>query len=186
MDSIDAGRERQKELTGPGDSVLNSRKTNAMTGKTADQWFSEYGECHQNKTNKQIHWLCVPLIVASILGLLWDVPTPDFMRRIPFLNWSTLIVAASLIFYFRLSLPLAIGMLIFSIGVIGVIASFESLNIAPVWQLSLLVFVLAWIGQAIGHRIEGKKPSFFADLTFLLIGPIWLLSALYKRLGIAY
>ena len=53
-----------------------------------------------------------------------------------------------------------------------------------VWRLSLAIFIVAWIGQFIGHKIEGKKPSFFEDLQFLLIGPAWLLSFIYNKLGI--
>jgi uncharacterized membrane protein YGL010W len=55
-----------------------------------------------------------------------------------------------------------------------------------VLPISLVVFVLAWIGQFVGHRIEGKKPSFFEDLRFLLIGPLFVLGFLYRRLGISY
>ena len=154
--------------------------------KTADQWFGEYGECHQNPTNKSIHWICVPMIAASLLALIWDIPTPDFMRQVPYLNWSTLVVGVSLFFYFRLSLTLALGMLIFSTAVICGIAMFQRLDVMPLWQAALGIFAIAWVGQAVGHFIEGKKPSFFADLTFLLIGPIWLLSSIYRKLGIPY
>jgi uncharacterized membrane protein YGL010W len=54
------------------------------------------------------------------------------------------------------------------------------------WVTSLVIFVAAWIGQFIGHAIEGKRPSFFKDLQFLLIGPLWLLAAAYRRLGLRY
>ena len=154
--------------------------------KTPDQWFAEYGECHQNRTNKLIHWICVPAIAASLLGLLWGIPTPGFMNGVPLLNWSTIVVALSLLYYVRLSLTLAIGMLLFSMVVVVGISTIQQLTTVPVWQLSLGLFVLSWIGQAIGHSIEGKKPSFLADLTFLLIGPIWLLSFVYRKLGIPY
>ncbi|WP_029247886.1 Mpo1 family 2-hydroxy fatty acid dioxygenase [Schlesneria paludicola] len=157
-----------------------------MGKKTPDQWFAEYGECHQNRTNKKIHWICVPMIAASLLALLWDIPTPAFMHQVPYLNWSTVVVSVSLIYYFRLSMTLAIGMLAFSIAVIAMIIAFQRLNVMPVWQFALVLFAAAWVGQAIGHSIEGKKPSFFTDLTFLLIGPIWLLSSVYRRLGIPY
>jgi uncharacterized membrane protein YGL010W len=157
-----------------------------MVDKSADQWFSEYGESHQNRLNKALHWICVPLIAACVVAFFWAIPTPQLMRRVPFLNWATLLVAVSLIFYLRLSLPLAVGMLIFSTAVIIGIAAYERLGVTPVWQLALVVFVLAWIGQFIGHSIEGKKPSFFQDLQFLLIGPIWLLGFIYRKLGIPY
>ena len=53
-----------------------------------------------------------------------------------------------------------------------------------IWKLSMLIFIFAWIGQFIGHKIEGQKPSFFEDIQFLLIGPAWLLSFIYKKLGV--
>jgi uncharacterized membrane protein YGL010W len=56
----------------------------------------------------------------------------------------------------------------------------------PVWKICTVSFVLAWIGQFIGHKIEGKKPSFFKDVAFLLIGPAWLMSFIYKKLGQRY
>ncbi len=157
-----------------------------MAAKTADQWFNEYGESHQNYLNKAVHWICVPLIAACVIALVWEIPTPHFMHRVPFLNWATLLVAGSLIFYLRLSPPLAGGMLIFSAVVLGGIAAYDRPGVTPVWQLALVVFLIAWIGQFIGHSIEGKKPSFFKDLQFLLIGPIWLLGFIYRKLGIPY
>ncbi len=157
-----------------------------MVEKSADQWFNEYGESHQNRLNKALHWICVPLIAACVIALVWEIPTPQLMRRVPFLNWATLLVAGSLIFYLRLSPALAGGMLIFSTAVLGGIAAYERLGVTPVWQLALVVFLIAWIGQFIGHSIEGKKPSFFQDLQFLLIGPIWLLGFIYRKLGIPY
>jgi uncharacterized membrane protein YGL010W len=55
-----------------------------------------------------------------------------------------------------------------------------------VLPLSIAIFVVAWIGQFIGHKIEGKKPSFFDDLRFLLIGPLFVLGFLYRRFHVAY
>jgi len=54
------------------------------------------------------------------------------------------------------------------------------------WIVFLSVFIITWILQFVGHQIEGKKPSFLKDLHFLLIGPIWLLSFILKKAGIAY
>ena len=157
-----------------------------MPVKTADQWFSEYGESHHNRLNKALHWICVPTIAACVIALLWEIPTPQFMQRVPYLNWATLIVAASLLFYARLSPMLALGMLLFSTAVIAAIIAYERLGSTPLWQLALALFAAAWVGQFVGHSIEGKKPSFFQDLQFLLIGPIWLLGFIYRKLGIPY
>ena len=157
-----------------------------MATKTPDQWFDEYGASHQNHVNKLIHWICVPLIAACVIAFFWIIPTPAWMQTIPYLNWATLLLACTMIFYVRLSVPLAIGMLLFGAIVIGALAVLERTSSVPVWQWALIVFVLAWIGQFFGHRIEGKKPSFFQDLQFLLIGPVWLLGFIYQKLGIPY
>lgn len=154
--------------------------------KSADQWFQEYGVSHQNPTNKLIHAVCVPLIMVSVLALIAEMPRPVWMDAIPFLNWASLLVAASMIFYLRLSVPLALGMLAFSIAVLIGLREYSRMNISPLWQAALVMFVVAWIGQFIGHMIEGRKPSFVQDLKFLLIGPVWLLGFVYRRLGIRY
>ena len=152
--------------------------------KTADQWFDDYGESHRHRTNKIVHWICVPLIVASVIGLVWDIPVPSPMQSVPLLNWATVLIVLSMIFYFRLSIPLAIGMLLFSTAVIAIIMIYEQTALSPVWQLALAVFVAAWIGQFVGHRVEGQKPSFFQDLQFLLIGFDLVVGFVYRKIGI--
>jgi uncharacterized membrane protein YGL010W len=56
----------------------------------------------------------------------------------------------------------------------------------PLWLTSVVIFVVAWIGQFVGHALEGKRPSFFKDLQFLLIGPLWLLATAYRRFSVPY
>ncbi|MGQ7273596.1 Mpo1 family 2-hydroxy fatty acid dioxygenase [Marinobacter sp. V034] len=154
--------------------------------KSADQWFAEYGESHRNPTNKAIHWIAVPVIFISVIGLIWSIPTPAAFDRVPYLNWGTLGLAIATLWYIRLSLPLGIGMAIFSIIAASLVAAFESTGLMPVWGMSLILFVVMWVLQFIGHHIEGKKPSFFKDLQFLLIGPAWLMGFIYRSLGIRY
>ncbi|WP_269533028.1 DUF962 domain-containing protein [Chitinimonas sp. BJYL2] len=133
--------------------------------------FDRYGESHQNAFNKRVHWVCVPLITFSLLGLLWAA-TP----------WLALGFAVfALVYYIRLSLPIAAGMLLVA-GAMLVVLS----QMPHVLEISVLIFVLAWVGQFVGHKVEGKKPSFFDDIKFLLVGPAWLLGFIYRRLGIAY
>lgn len=154
-----------------------------------DALLSEYGESHQNSTNKAIHWICVPLIFFSVVGLIWSIPSGFLQSMIsnsPFINWATLLLAVTLLYYMILSFPLFIGMLAVA-AVCSLIANYLSQNFdAPLWAISLGIFVVAWIGQFYGHKVEGKKPSFFKDLQFLLIGPAWLMHFIYKKLGIKY
>ena len=158
--------------------------------KSVHQWIQEYGKSHQNPRNKAIHWVCVPLIMLSLLSLISLIPFPIDSIKLFItktnaieLNWTFLFLAFSIIFYLRLSISIAIGMLLVAVLMLASISWIEFLD-PSIWRLSLIIFVLAWIGQFIGHKIEGEKPSFFEDLQFLLIGPAWLLSFIYKKLGI--
>ena len=159
--------------------------------RSADDWFQLYGESHQNPTNKLIHWICVPVIFFCTLGLFWSIPMfalpeaiPDALK--PFINWATLLVGLASGFYLRLSPKLSIGILTFTALCLYGNHWLDQSGLMPLWQFSLLVFVIAWVGQFVGHKIEGKKPSFLEDLQFLLIGPAWLMHFLYKKAGLSY
>lgn len=164
--------------------------------RSVDEWLLAYGESHQNPTNKLIHWVCVPLIFMTLIGLLWGVSLPwvpqgEWMGH-SLGEWSNLgvvLILFSLVYYSLISIPLALGMGVVSAITIWSVFGLQSLGGIvglSLVQLCLLIFTLAWIGQFIGHKIEGKKPSFFEDLQFLLIGPLWLLSFIYQRLGVRY
>jgi uncharacterized membrane protein YGL010W len=155
--------------------------------RTAEQWLDEYGSSHRNSINEALHWICVPVILWCALGLLWIAPFPDSIRAaVPLANWATVIALLALVYYALLSVPLALGILpllalmLFSLDVLSRNAP------VPLWLICVTLFVLAWIGQFIGHAIEKKRPSFFKDIQFLMIGPMWLLANVYRRLGIRF
>lgn len=158
--------------------------------RTLDQWFEEYGDSHQHPLNKLIHWICVPSIFFSIIGLVSAIPSSTvesiFPPSLQFIaHWATVVLVFVLLFYYRLSMVMGLAMTVFSIlCLLGV----WSLNFLPypVWATSLVIFVAAWIGQFYGHKVEGKKPSFLKDIQFLLIGPAWLMGFLFKMTGIKY
>jgi uncharacterized membrane protein YGL010W len=144
----------------------------ASRARNVDRLLERYGEFHRKPANKAIHWVCVPLIVWSVLGALWSAsPVAAYVA-----------IGATMGFYLWLSPPLALGML----GVIALMVWPLTLLGSRVLIVSIAVFVAAWIGQFIGHLLEGRKPAFLEDLRSLLIGPVWLLADLYRRLGIAY
>lgn len=153
--------------------------------RTIDSWLNEYGESHQNPTNKLVHWICVPAIFFSIVGLLYGVKLPFAITETLQLNLAILILAFVSIYYFRLSVTLAIGLLFFSGFCLYLAQQIESQGFT-LWKVSVAIFVIAWIGQFWGHKVEGKKPSFFKDLQFLMIGPAWLMHFIYKKIGIPY
>lgn len=153
-----------------------------------DELLLEYGESHQHQANKVIHWICVPLIFFSVIGLIASIPFPevDWWAGNAFVNWASVVLFLAMLYYMSLSISLSIGMLVFASLCIYVAAIITQSKLAPLWLVSLVVFVIAWAGQFYGHKIEGKKPSFFKDIQFLLIGPAWLLHFLYRRFGIRY
>ncbi|KUJ81598.1 DUF962 domain-containing protein [Microbulbifer flavimaris] len=153
--------------------------------RSAEQWFSEYGESHQNPTNKAIHWIAVPVIYATVIGLVWSIPQPAFMAEIAWLNWAVVALVPALMFYALMSFSVALGMVALSVVCLWGWSIVDRLGFS-VWQVSLLLFVVMWIFQFIGHHVEGKKPSFFKDVQFLLIGPAWVIGFLYRKLGIRY
>ena len=145
----------------------------AVASRPIDALLATYAQSHRHPTNEAIHCVCVPAIVFSLLGLLWALHP-----------WLALgVVGASLLYYARLSMPFMVGMLAMSAAMLAVLAWLPAQQLALVCAI---VFVAAWIGQSIGHRIEGVKPSFFDDLRYLLIGPLFVLGFAYRRLGVAY
>jgi len=151
--------------------------------KTLPQWFDEYAESHQNKTNQIFHYFCVPAIFFSIIGMLMSIPS-QFLKNVlklnnPFIeNWATVVILFLLVFYIRLSFTAFLKMLLFS--ALCVIGNYYLGLHYPLFLSSLAIFVIAWIGQFIGHYIEGKKPSFLKDLQFLLIGPAWVIEKVFS------
>jgi uncharacterized membrane protein YGL010W len=175
-------------------NASNKKSTTAGTKsfRPVDIYFDKYAESHRNPTNKRIHWICVPLIVFSLFGLIWAIPFPHikFLGQYNgFINWASFLLAFSCYYYYRLSPVLSYFMLLvlfaFSYGVIK-IEDIQKAGGPVLWLVCLVIFVLAWVGQFIGHKIEGKKPSFFDDGKFLLIGPIWLLHFILKKFSIRY
>ena len=145
----------------------------ASAQRAIDVLLDKYAESHRHPVNELIHCVCVPAIVFSVLGLLWAAH--------PWLAVG--VVGLSMLYYLSLSLPFALGMAVMSAAFLAILNAMPAASILPV---AGTVFVVAWIGQFIGHKIEGKKPSFFDDLRFLAIGPLFVLGVLYRRLGLGY
>lgn len=148
--------------------------------RTATRWFDLYGKSHTNPINKAIHWVCIPIIVVTTLGLFQSIPHPFGDQ--PYVNWASLLVVGALGFYLRMSWTLALGMAVVTSAALLINAAIVAAGLPLLW-VSVGVFFVAWVFQFIGHKIEGEKPSFFQDLQYLLIGPAWLLQFIYKKVG---
>ena len=146
--------------------------TAAPSPRKIDQLLAHYGESHRDPRNEKIHFLAIPLIMVSLLGLLFAIH-----------RWVAYgFVLASLVYYARLSLVWLVTMAVLSaLGLALVHAMGER-----VLLISAVIFVGAWIAQFVGHKLEGRKPSFFEDLQYLWIGPIFVLSKLFLKLGLRW
>lgn len=152
--------------------------------KSIGEWFLVYSESHKNKINKLIHFFCVPAIYFTVMGFLWAIPTPALFESIPGLNWASIATLFVLGFYIRLSALITLGMAFFSMACLFVLSYMEQSLNWNVLYFSIGLFVVSWILQFVGHAIEGKKPSFFQDLQFLMIGPAWVMGFVFQKAGI--
>ena len=140
--------------------------------RRVDQLLAHYRENHQNPRNEVIHFIAIPLIALSLLGMLFALhPTVAYA-----------FLAASMIYYARLSMVFFASMALFSAAMLAVIFALGP----QVLPISIAIFVGAWVLQFIGHKIEGKKPSFFEDLQYLWVGPLFVLSKLFGKLGVRW
>ncbi|MFI4923777.1 MAG: DUF962 domain-containing protein [Vicinamibacteria bacterium] len=140
--------------------------------RRVDALFERYAESHRHPRNKAIHWVCVPLITWSLLAILWWIaPAAAYV-----------LIGVAMLYYARLSFTIAIGML--AVAALMVYALMQLGD--AMLPVAIAVFVAAWAGQFVGHRIEGKQPSFVEDVRFLLVGPAWPLADAYRRFGIPY
>lgn len=151
--------------------------------KTAKEYFDEYAQSHQNETNQLIHYICVPLIFLSVIGLLMSIPTTFLEDNIKLYNplvenWAFVIGILLSIFYARLGFWYLIKMLL--VIMLSIVINYWIGNNINLLTASIIIFVGAWIGQFYGHKVEGAKPSFLKDIEFLLIGPLWVIEKLTK------
>jgi len=145
--NLDQSQVRAKPLSKDGKGL------DSIYMKTLDQWLYDYSLSHQNKTNQQIHKLCVPLILFSILGMLWDWQYGDVRR-------AHIVAALGMVFYVRLGFKVAVLMFI-QLALSFAILQFWSEQRSSLFLPNLGLFVFAWIGQFLGHKIEGKNPRSF-------------------------
>ncbi|HAS8502628.1 TPA: DUF962 domain-containing protein [Vibrio vulnificus] len=139
--------------------------------RSLEQWLDAYGESHQNSTNQKIHTFAVPGIFFSIVALIWSLPSLPL--PVLSLNWVWVVALPVWWFYYRLSLSVFLMMLGYTLASVALAWSVELLGM-PLAEMAVGLFIVLWIFQFVGHKIEGKKPSFFEDLKFLLIGPVWV------------
>lgn len=145
-------------------------------------WLDSYSRDHQHPINRLLHWICVPLIVWSVVALLWTIPVPSTLARPG--AWAVLAIVLAFTWYWKHSHRLGAALLIVLAAFALICAwAYQQWEASPLRWLAVGVFVVAWIGQFVGHLLEGRRPSFLTDLAYLLIGPAWLMDKLLRRIG---
>ena len=151
-----------------------------------DHWLARYGEKHKDIRNAPVYWSAVPLLVLGTVGLLWSLPVPDALTAIsPLLNWGTVFLMAAMVYYFIISVPLAIGMLPFVFGILAIIGWLDvNGDVLPMAAAGLTVAAVC--GLYAGHFAGRGLSGVGLDIQFMMIAPVWMLSLLYRRLGIPH
>ena len=153
-------------------ATTHNAPDDATSTRRVDQLLAHYCENHQNPRNEVIHFIAIPLIALSLLGMLYALH--------PYVAYAFL--AASMVYYVRLSMVFFASMALFSAAMLAVVFALGT-QVLPV---SIAIFVGAWVLQFVGHKIEGKKPSFFEDLQYLWVGPLFVLAKLFGKLGVRW
>lgn len=143
--------------------------------RSLESWFAEYSEGHQNRPNKIIHKICVPLIFFTVVGLLLQIPVQLGPIRL-----GEIAIALALGWYSTLG-PKPFMIMIGQLVICYVLIYLLGAVLHPLWAWLIGIFVVAWIGQFYGHKLEGKRPSFLKDLQFLFIGPLWVLKDVFFK-----
>jgi uncharacterized membrane protein YGL010W len=136
--------------------------------KRVDDLLADYGAHHRTRGNLVCHVFGVTLIVFGLLSMLAEL-------RVGPLTAGEILIAAVVLYYATLDLPLAGAML----------AVFAVLDLAARavgdWRVGLAAFVVGWVFQAVGHAVyEKNRPAFFKNLQHLLVGPMFLVNELLR------
>jgi hypothetical protein len=151
-----------------------------------DSWLTEYGNSHRDVNLPAVYWLSVLILVAATVGMFSLLPIPEEFARIsPVLNWATAFLMAAVVYYFIISISLAIGMLPFVFGLTA-LQIWLADSTLPVDRIVAGLFVASLAGIAVGHYSRGGIKSVLTDIQMMMIAPIWILSRLYRRIGIPY
>lgn len=151
-----------------------------------DKWLNDYGECHRNISFGPIYWVAVLTLVIGTVGMFWSLPIPvEFTRISPVLNWGSAFLMATVVYYFIISMPLAVGMLPFVFGIAAIQIWLEE---SPwnIMQVSSGLFAVSLFGLYLGHRGGDGVHAVIRDIQLMMIAPVWLLSNLYRKLGIPF
>jgi uncharacterized membrane protein YGL010W len=144
------------------------------SASTLDEWADRYGALRARGPGSVSAWLGIPLVVVSLIGLRTASPA---------VNYATLFIMATFVYYCILSISLALGGLVLLLA-----AAAPSLWLSqaglPLVPVSLGVFAVAFAWQLVETRRARGRMLVVRNLQYLMLGPIWLLRAAYRSFGL--
>jgi uncharacterized membrane protein YGL010W len=147
-----------------------------------DNWLTEYEKFHATVRNPLFHWTAIPMVIIGFSGLLWSLPVPaEFKDISALLNWGSAFLMVTAIYYFIISLSLAIGLLPFLLGLAAIQILLMNAGL-PALEISIGLLAGGIISLILSR--QGSALAIMRDLQLMMIGPAWLLSVLYKRFEI--
>ena len=151
--------------------------------KTLVEEMSVYAAYHRDATNKAIHFIFVPLIVWSAMGLLiqagsWPLGSLE-------VTLAHVIAVALLIYYLWLDLPLGIAMVFLFTFMLVTALQVDAALGSTAWMLFLAVFAGSWVAQLVGHKaFEHRKPALVDNLWQVFVAPIFVMAEWAFALGL--
>ncbi len=151
-----------------------------------ERWLAEYGDNHDQTGNRVLHWIAVPLFIIGTVGLLWALPIPGaFLKITPLLNWSITFLMAAEVYYFIISISLALGILPFVVATATLIALLST-AVTSLLLFSIAILILGMTGLYLAKGSRRDVHGLVRDMQLIMIAPIWLLARVYRRMGIPY
>lgn len=140
-----------------------------MTRKLAS-YFTDYAEYHSTSGNVACHYVGIPLIVVSLIGLasLVTFGNSSFEASLIRPDLGFVVVLLAMSYYIYLDWKIAISFFIVLMG---------CYFIGRALPLPVLIGmqVVGWPVQYIGHlHYEKNSPAFYKNLAHTLIGPLWI------------
>jgi len=153
---------------------------------TLDDWADRYGQLHPEGACSAAAWLSITVLVASLLGLLGSLPVPAPLQAQQLvINWATMLLMAAFVYYCMLSLRIAVAGLVY-LAAAATPGIWLELRGLPVWPLALGTFIPAFVWQLEMTRRATGRVRVLRNLQYLMLGPVWLLRAVFRRAGLAY
>ena len=153
--------------------------------RSIDLHLARYADQYGGAHGRRIHGIAGFAILWSLVALLWCIPVPGTLAQTGI--WAALAMFFAWSYCYRLSRPLGLGMLavFFVFGCLCRLLEMRLGLTARLWT-AVAVLVAGSIALFAGFRIEGRRPGWLTAPPGLLVGPLWVLASLYRRMGWKY